>query len=75
MLCWLNPKGVRENVLKSNLLKYYDPITHCLKKRNEELQNLLQLEVLQAARTGQRGRPRTVNTADRYMHYTNRWKE
>ncbi|KAI3638075.1 hypothetical protein MIR68_003686 [Amoeboaphelidium protococcarum] len=35
LLCWLNPKGVRESQLKTTLTKYYDHIAYNLTKRQE----------------------------------------
>lgn len=70
LLCWLNPKGIRELHLKGVLTKYYDMITFGLKKRQQDLAVTLQ-------GGEQRARPSTRHhntvASEPYLLYQNRW--
>lgn len=72
LLCWLNPRGVRESNLKNTLTKYYDLITFNLEKRQEEIEKAKEVEESDAKGR----RPRVIGgsaNTDPCMTYKNRW--
>ena len=69
---WLNPKGVREQTLKSIIQKYHEAIAFNMKKRNQEIINLM--NQAERSRSSSRRKAHGDYHAESYMQYVNRWK-
>jgi hypothetical protein len=73
LLCWLNPKGIREQQLKSVLLKYYDHITCAIKKRQQLLENRMNGIDETRKRSSSRLKSQAASN-EPHMTYKNKWK-
>ncbi|KAJ3675511.1 hypothetical protein LUZ60_004553 [Juncus effusus] len=71
----LNPKGIRERALQSQLKKRYQKISSALeKRRKDENQKILLEEAILRRSTRVRAQPRD-NPANSFLKYSNKWKE